>query len=129
MVPSVPPPVSRPLEYAPSVPAVPAEPLLLLCFIILRASFFCADSTWSLLLVAASLGNVPVLLGGDLNSNSQYSHILQTMEASGQWIDAAKVWAEASSTEPQNTCFPVHGKPSRTDVLLVNPVAAAALVE
>ena len=34
------------------------------------------------LLVAASLGNVPVLLGGDLNSNSQYSDIL------GRWKQA-----------------------------------------
>ena len=77
--------------------------------------------------MATSLGNVPVLLGDDFNGIPQYSHILRTLEASGQWIDAAKVWAAATGAQPQNTCFPVHGKASRTDILIVNQVAAAAL--
>eukprot|EP00660_Eupelagonema_oceanica_P019539 gene19539-biopygen13492 len=52
---------------------------------------------------AAELGDVPVLILGDLNVRIENSALLQTALASGQWTDIAEEWAIASGTQPEPT--------------------------
>ena len=77
---------------------------------------------------ADSLGNVPVLIGGDMNTNGEYSAIIRHLINGPRWKDAAQAIAEVTGNPPDDTCYTAHGKPSRPDILLLNAAAQAALV-
>ena len=80
---------------------------------------------------AAALGDVPLIAGGDLNTNGQYSRVLEAAFATGDFVDAAVAWAAKqgkgdAALDP--TCFPEEGQPSRADVVVLNQCAADMLV-
>ena len=58
---------------------------------------------------AAAEGASPLIAGGDLNSNGQYSRVLEAAFESGEFVDAARCWAARQgipeeAVEP--TCYP-----------------------
>eukprot|EP00662_Eupelagonemidae_sp_cell21_P006360 gene6360-47037_t len=78
------------------------------------------------LLAAAELGNVPILVVGDINVEVQESAVLREALATGRWEDTAAAWAELNGVEPEHTCESGTGR-SRIDVMLANAIALDAL--
>ena len=76
--------------------------------------------------LAAGLGQVPVLLLGDLNTNPETSAVLSQACRVGGWTDAAVSYAELKQQEVRNTCW-ASKEGTRLDICLLNPCAAPAL--
>ena len=78
--------------------------------------------------LVALIGNAPVLLLGDLNTNAEASVMLGTQLACGAIHDVALECARAANSQPEATCF-VHDTSagSRIDFVLANRVLAPAL--
>eukprot|EP00660_Eupelagonema_oceanica_P019294 gene19294-biopygen28237 len=90
------------------------------------------DLLSDVLLAAAELGNVPVLIIGDLNVETQESDVLREALATGRWEDAAALWAEMLGHEPEWTCETARregeaSSRSRIDLLLANNTALNAM--
>eukprot|EP00660_Eupelagonema_oceanica_P019513 gene19513-biopygen42552 len=76
---------------------------------------------------AAEMGNVPMLIMGDLNTTLEESATLREALVTGAWEDLALAQAEAVAAEPESTCFPDNtDKTSRIDIVLGNAAALAA---
>ena len=73
-------------------------------------------------LEAASLGDVPVIIGGDFNKELENSPTLTEMVSSGRWSDAASLLATVNNTNPGDTYTTGIGT-SRIDMLFMNPAA------
>ena len=76
--------------------------------------------------LAAGLGQVPVLLMGDLNTNPETSATLSQACRVGGWVDAATTHAELAQQSVQNTCWASENG-TRLDICLMNSCAAPAL--
>ena len=76
---------------------------------------------------AAALGDVPVIIAGDLNVTPGGCGYIEAAIATGRWIDAAATAADWHGATPEDTC--TAGGGSRIDYILLNSVAAAALQE
>ena len=78
--------------------------------------------------VLAQLGQVPILLMGDFNCNSNSSPALEGALRSGLWFDAALQVATATCCEPSHTCFAKETSVgTRIDLALLNLQAVAML--
>ena len=80
------------------------------------------------LLVAAELGDVPVLVMGDFNIVAEQSATLAAAARTGRWTDLGAAAAAARGEEPPATCF-ARGRESqgsRIDYILANHVALQA---
>lgn len=73
-------------------------------------------------LEAASLGDVPVVIGGDFNAKLENSPFLSEMMSSGAWNDAASLFATAAETIAEDTYQTAIGS-SRIDMLFMNAAA------
>ena len=73
-------------------------------------------------LEAASLGDVPVIIGGDFNTKLENSPTLSGMVSSGRWSDAASLLATVNNTSPGDTYKTGIGT-SRIDMLFMNSAA------
>ena len=79
---------------------------------------------------AAELGNVPVLILGDINVPPEASFAVSAALKTGRWVDAAAAVAAASGSSPDATCFVRDTSiGSRIDVILCNSIAAASLLD
>ena len=76
--------------------------------------------------VASALGQVPVVIGGDVNTTVDESDVLGAACASGIWTDLAALSAAVAERAPDPTCLVSAEHPSRIDYLLGNTVALAA---
>ena len=75
---------------------------------------------------ALSLGEVPVIVCGDFNIHVDRSQELSQRLISGQWRDAAAVYANANGEDPEPT-YKFREVESRVDFVFMNPAAARAL--
>ena len=82
------------------------------------------------LLVTARLGDVPVMIAGDVNVNPDTSSALQRAVATGRWLDAAHVCAQSQGFVADPTCFVRSTSVgSRIDVIFMNSVMRPMLGE
>ena len=73
-------------------------------------------------LEAASLGNVPVVIGGDFNVSLENSLTLSRFVSSGIWSDAASLYSMATG-EPMIDTYKTTVGTSRIDMLFMNAAA------
>ena len=73
-------------------------------------------------LETASLGDVPIIVGGDFNVRFENSPTLSELVAEGFWNDAASLYATATGTPIQDT-YQISMGSSRIDMLLMNAAA------
>ncbi len=79
--------------------------------------------------VLSCFGDVPCIVCGDFKTNSEISPTLRAALGTGQWTDAALLWAERSGTAVENTFYPskddtlTSSNPSRLDAILMNRAA------
>ena len=78
--------------------------------------------------VLAALGQVPILILGDFNTNSTHSTTLDVALRSQQWYDAALIWEDKTGQQAKNTCFVrATSQGSRIDLALMNRQLASTL--
>eukprot|EP00973_Karenia_brevis_P091639 12408440-Karenia_brevis.AAC.1 len=75
---------------------------------------------------AMELGNVPVVIAGDLNVDPQRSAALCSALASRRWVDAELASSSFSGRPPRPTCFS-GSSPTRIDIILCNDIFASSL--
>ena len=73
-------------------------------------------------LEAMTLGDVPIIIGGDFNTKLENSPFLTEMMSSGTWNDAASLFAAATDTMEEDTYQTAMGS-SRIDMLFMNAAA------
>ena len=73
-------------------------------------------------LEAASLGNVPVVIGGDFNARLENSTALSGFVTSGVWSDAASLYSMVTG-EPMADTYQTYSGTSRIDMLFMNAAA------
>ena len=79
---------------------------------------------------AAELGNVRVVILGDLNVPVDMSSVIHSAISTGRWGDAAAAVAQARCREPDNTCFVRDtSKGSRIDAALCSTSLMHAIVD
>jgi len=79
---------------------------------------------------AAGLGDVPVVILGDINVPPEASSAVSSALMTEWWIDAASAIAAAFGSAPDATCFVQDTSVgSRLDVIFCNSVAGALLVD
>jgi len=79
---------------------------------------------------AAELGNVPVVVVGDLNVPPDASLVISSALMTGRWVDAACAVAVATGTTPDATCYVRDtSEGTRIDAVLCNSVAGSALLD
>eukprot|EP00973_Karenia_brevis_P079711 11060859-Karenia_brevis.AAC.1 len=72
--------------------------------------------------VAAELGNVPIIVFGDVNVPPEQSAILEAAVSTGRWLDEELVQARLTRRHPRPTCF-ASAEGTRIDVAFWNSIS------
>ena len=73
------------------------------------------------------LGNVPVLILGDLNIEPELSPVIRAAVATKRWVDAEAAMSCWYGRPPRPTCYASSESPSRIDVCLCSSTLARSL--
>ena len=88
------------------------------------------DLLRDVLAVASTLGDVPIVVAGDFNTQPDHSAILLAAYATGKWHDVAASVAAAAGVTPAATCYNRSDRSNggtRIDYVLANSVAFTAV--
>eukprot|EP00973_Karenia_brevis_P081566 11306930-Karenia_brevis.AAC.1 len=76
---------------------------------------------------AAELGNVPIMVLGDVNVIPDCSAMLCTALNTGRWFDADAYFSGMAGSAPRSTCFAGDSEGTRIDVVMCNAVCMPSL--
>ena len=83
----------------------------------------------SLFTLATQLGEVPVIMAGDFNTNPDASPVLKAIIATGEWHDLGPLFGDAKPTYFDDEEARAAGKGSRIDLIIANTTAEMAAMD